>query len=65
VAPACIGTSVPPGISPARSISADSDALAITGRANGSTGRAAIGTRGVSLVMTGAACAGTPIGRAA
>jgi hypothetical protein len=33
----------------------------MTGRANGSTGRDAFGTRGVSAVMTGSVRAGWPI----
>ena len=37
----------------------------MTGRANGSTGRADAGTRGVRAVMTGVLCAGWPIGREA
>jgi hypothetical protein len=37
--------------------------LACTGRANGSTGRAASGTRGVNAVMTGG-CLTAPVARA-
>jgi hypothetical protein len=36
----------------------------MTGRAKGSTGRAAIGTRGVSAVMTGRSRTAAPVGRA-
>jgi hypothetical protein len=40
-----------------------SGALACTGRANGSTGRAASGTRGVNAVRTGG-CLTAPVARA-
>jgi hypothetical protein len=46
-------TTVEPDFNPACSITRGSVAFAMTGRANGSTDRAAIGTRGVRAVMTG------------
>jgi hypothetical protein len=51
-------------VAPAWPAVGGSVAFAITGRANGSTGRDTFGTRGVSAVMTGTVRSGWPIGRA-